>query len=154
MGTRQCNSRTYHSAIALVPQRPLLPLQTGQRGFDGHGAWQERGDWFSFDGGEVVLGRVGGWLCLFFVIDCVWLCLVRNSKIKLTFFSTEKTYWVLQGTTLKPNLKIRLWETYNDKVFLRTFESEESDLSSWDGPWAICCFTFALGAFGTIAITG
>ena len=106
--------------------------------------------WFRWTRSCSWLGR---WLVMLAVF-CYGLCLVRNSKIKLTFFSTEKTYWVLRGTTLKPNLKIRLWETYNDKVFLRTFESEESDLSSWDGPWAICCFTFALGAFGTLAITG
>ncbi len=49
--------------------------------------------------------------------------------------SLEYDKWKNQWkVTLKPNLKTWLWETYNDKVFLSTFGSEERDLSSWDGP--------------------
>ncbi len=46
------------------------------------------GVWFGCDGGEVVLGCIGGWLCfLFVVIDGVWF---GTQKIKLTFFLQRK----------------------------------------------------------------
>ncbi len=90
---------TYGSAIALVPPRPLLLLQIGQRGSDGLGK-SGGTDLVAMEEKVFLVASVVGYAGCFFI-----LFLNRNSKHLAEFFM-EKTYRVLWGITLKPNLKM------------------------------------------------
>ncbi len=93
----------------------------------------------------------------------------KNAKKWMTYFSCS-SFLVpfggkIDGTFLHENLlysmrtiELQFWKWHlgnlKDPGFYKTWDSGKLDLSSLECPWAICHFTFALGASGGVAIIG
>ena len=105
---------TYGSAITLVPPRPFLLLQTGQRGSDGLGK-SGGTDLIVMEEKVFLDALVVGYAGCFFI-----LFLNKNSKnLAEIFFYGEN---IPSSTGYYFEAQLWLWVTYNDKIFLSTFK--------------------------------